>query len=170
MLKYKRNRILFISAFLFGLCLLFSLHLRNDHETRTPGERDNDETLKGLLEELLERKRQNHSELANKQHDGLCYTRSGHNYKATFNGQQYPKSVPLAFDPNVDYACLNRQAAHSTKIILSLNSFFGISFDKKKCPVKNCEFTRDRRFMPYADLVLLNMELDEVDTHGLRDR
>lgn len=93
--------------------------------------------------------------------DKKCYNRSL-NYKADINGQLYPRSLPVAYDQGVDYACLNYMAT-DTKIILSLNSFFGLTFDKNQCPVQNCEFTRDLRFKKYADLVLLNMELDEGD-------
>ena len=88
--------------------------------------------------------------------DSLCYNaQSAHlTYTIAIDGEIYPKSVLNIHNKSIDIKCLVKSAT-VTKQILIWNHFFGITFDKATCPLKNCEFSRDRAKVEEADLVLV---------------
>ena len=75
-------------------------------------------------------------------------------YTIAIDGEIYPKSVLNIHNKSIDIKCLVKSAT-VTKQILIWNHFFGITFDKATCPLKNCEFSRDRAKVEEADLVLV---------------
>lgn len=83
-----------------------------------------------------------------------CYNENISRYNVTIDGEIYPKRLPLLFEPSIDFECLKEQNKDETKVILSWNNHFGIG--KGGCPVTNCHFTRDRRFLEYADYVVFH--------------
>lgn len=83
-------------------------------------------------------------------------------YRATIDGESYPKTVPLFFNQSINFTYLNgiRQGL-KPKLILTWNQLFGLhpyrhSF-KKSCPVTNCELTNDLSRVEEADFVLVHM-------------
>ena len=83
-----------------------------------------------------------------------CQTQTNQ-YKVTVNGQTYPKKVPLPYNTSIDFECMNTQN-QEPKIILAWSGHYGIKFNKTTCPVKNCEFTRDRQLQDNASYVLFH--------------
>jgi len=89
-----------------------------------------------------------------KNHSKKCFEQNDQ-YNVTINGETYPKKVPLLYNTSIDFECLKQQNK-DIKIILSWNDHFGLGFEKKKCPVNNCEFTFDRRLQQYASYVIFH--------------
>ena len=88
--------------------------------------------------------------------DGKCYNKSKSQFQVTIAGQTYPKSILNTHNSLIDLPCL-RQHSKTNKHIVIWNNFFGIEFNKAACPLKNCDFTRDRSHIEEADLVLVSM-------------
>ena len=92
-------------------------------------------------------------------------------YWATIEGVKYPKSLMLSKNQSINFECLNKN--NKTKVILFWNPFFGDytygfglgrfqPFIDDKCPVTNCELTKDRSRINESDLVITHMR-DKID-------
>ncbi len=92
--------------------------------------------------------------------DHKCFNKSRTQFTVTIDGQTYPKSILNIHNELIDLSCLKN--SKKDKQILIWNNFFGVEFEKSSCPVKSCDFTRNRSNIDEADLVLVSM-LDTVD-------
>ncbi|RNA14438.1 glyco 3-alpha-L-fucosyltransferase A-like [Brachionus plicatilis] len=83
------------------------------------------------------------------------------------DGQTYPKIVPSFFNASINFECLN-SAQTKPKLILLWNEYgpwkdykYGLGkyepFIRRKCPVTNCEITKDKSRLAESDLVLVHM-------------
>ena len=100
-------------------------------------------------------------------YDGCSPMRSGnetHQFEVMLDGVRYPRVVPAHFNKSLDFECLNR--APLRRIFL-WNRFwksdtfeFGLGertpFVEHRCPVANCEVTRDPLKFNTSDLVLVH--------------
>ena len=86
-------------------------------------------------------------------------------FKVKINGEYYPKSITLTRNQSIDFKCLNK---NKIKRILFWNSFFrnedynfGIGkikpFVKNRCPVVNCETTKDKSKLNKSHYVITHM-------------
>jgi len=140
------------SCYLNFLFLLFigylTVHIQFSTNLKYHGdEKDHEKLLKLVInQKILTSGVKNHSK--------KCYEKNGQ-YNVSINGETYPKKVPLLYNTSIDFECLKQQNK-DIKIILSWNDHFGLKFDRKICPVNNCEFTFDRRLQQYASYVIFH--------------
>jgi hypothetical protein len=87
----------------------------------------------------------------------------------TIDGEIYPKLVPSYLNKSINFECLNRKK--NVKKILLWNDFgpwidfkYGLGdikpFKNRKCPVYNCEITRNKSDLNSSDLVIVHMRGD----------
>lgn len=92
-----------------------------------------------------------------------------HQFYVNIDGQIYPKLVPSFFNVSINFECLNSKG--KIKKILLWNDFgpwqdfaYGLGkvkpFVNRKCPVYNCEMTRNRSELADSDLVIIHMRGD----------
>jgi hypothetical protein len=104
---------------------------------------------------------------------------SSKQFYVNFNGEYYPKQVPLYLNQSINFDCLNK--SENVKKILLWNSFFGdssysysfgsrIPFIKNDCPVSSCEITNDKSKLNQSDYVVVHMRdgFDQIPTHPTR--
>ena len=87
-------------------------------------------------------------------------------FYVNIDGEIYPKLVPSYSNKSINFDCLNRKK--EVKKILLWNDFgpwadfkYGLGrvkpFKDRKCPVYNCEMTRNKSELNSSDLVIVHM-------------
>lgn len=87
-------------------------------------------------------------------------------YTVELDGVRYPTKLQLHMNRSLNFECLNNTI--DTKLILFWNDFFSFEnfaygigkhtpFIEHKCPVSNCELTKDKSRLDQADLVIVHM-------------
>ncbi|CAF0794199.1 unnamed protein product [Brachionus calyciflorus] len=100
----------------------------------------------------------------------LPLIKNSEQFYAEINGQKYPKIIPSFFNASINFDCLNSNL-NKPKLILLWNEYgpwvdwkYGLGkyepFQKRKCPVYNCEITKDKTRLDESDLVLVHMRGD----------
>lgn len=88
-------------------------------------------------------------------------------FRVLIDGEIYPKIIPSYHNTSLNFTCLNRLKRRPS-VILLWNEYnvwhdwrYGLGsrtpFIKNKCPVTNCEITKDKSRLNESDLVLVHM-------------
>ena len=100
-------------------------------------------------------------------------------FYVNFDGEIYPKQVPLYLNQSINFDCLNK--SNDIKKILIWNGFFGDTsftyglgvrtpFIENNCPVTSCEILNDKSRLKESDYVIVHMRdgFDKIPTYPNR--
>ncbi len=109
------------------------------------------------------------------------YLKSHHQFYTYFDGQKYPKFLPIYENDAINFKCLNSTGSKKPKTILLWTKFKGLPFlpnleeiimnshtsnvlEDFNCPVSNCKLTFDRNKLNESDMVLFHLR-NKLEKH-----